>query len=130
MSMAMQKNTMNKQKGMTMIGWVILVGFIGFNALVAINVAPVYFTDSNIKSLWTSLETDKTLIGTNPKKIRQVIAKRLRVNNVYDIKKDDIKIKKTKGYYLVTLEYEPRGKIAGSLDYIITFKHEAQIRIR
>lgn len=119
---------MYKQKGMTMIGWVIMVAFIGFNALVAINVAPIYFTDSNVASLWESLESDTTLIGKGPKQIRQVIGKRLRVNNVYDIKKEDVSIKKSKGFYIVTLEYEPRGKIIGSLDYIITFKHEAKIR--
>ena len=91
----MQKNAMNKQKGMTMIGWIIMIAFIGFNGLVAINVAPVYFTDSNVKSLWASLETDTTLIGLGPKKIRQTVIKRLKVNNVYDIKRDDIKIKKS-----------------------------------
>jgi hypothetical protein len=126
----MQKNAMNKQKGMTTIGWIIMIAFIGFNGLVAINVAPVYFTDSNVKSLWRSLETDTTLIGLSPKKLRQSISKRLRVNNVYDIKKDDIKIKKSKGFHIVSLEYAPRGKIVGSLDYIITFKHEAKVRAR
>jgi hypothetical protein len=126
----MQKNAMNKQKGMTTIGWIIMIAFIGFNGLVAINVAPVYFTDSNVKSLWRSLETDTTLIGLSPKKLRQSISKRLRVNNVYDIKKDDIKIKKSKGFHIVSLEYEPRGKIVGSLDYIITFKHEAKVRAK
>lgn len=130
MSKVMRENTLYKQRGMTAIGWVIMVAFIGFNALVAINVAPVYFTDSNIESLWVSLETDKTLIGANPKKIRQVIHKRLKVNNVYSIKKEDIQIKKAKGFFIVSLQYEPRGKIIGSLDYIITFKHEAKIRLK
>lgn len=130
MSMAMQRKAINKQKGMTLIGWIFVIGFVGFNALVAINVAPVYFTDSNIESLWNNLETDQSLVGKNPKELRRIIAKRLRVNNVYDLKKEDISIKKTKGFYVVTLEYEPRGKIAGSLDYIITFRHEAKIRTK
>lgn len=126
----MLKHAMNKQKGMTTIGMVIMVAIIGFNGLVAINVAPTYFTDSNIKSLWKSLESDTTLIGQPSKKIRQKIMKRLKVNNVYDIKREAIVIKKVKGFYIVTLEYEPRGKIVGSLDYIMTFKHEAKIRIK
>jgi hypothetical protein len=126
----MIKHTMNKQKGMTAIGMVIVVAIVGFNLLVAINVAPTYFTDSNVASLWKSLETDITLIGQPSKKIRKIIIKRLKVNNVYDIKREDIVIKKVKGFYVVTLEYEPRGKIVGSLDYIMTFKHEARVRLK
>ena len=126
----MIKHAMNKQKGMTAIGMVIMVAIVGFNVLVAINVAPTYFTDSNIASLWKSLETDQTLIGLSSKKIRKVVIKRLKVNNVYGIKKEDVVIKKVKGFYIVTLEYEPRGKIVGSLDYIMTFKHEARVRLK
>ena len=126
----MLKRAMNKQKGMTTIGMIFLLIIIGFNGLVAINVAPAYFTDSNVASLWKSLESDTTLIGLPSKTIRKRIMKRLRVNNVYDIKREAIVIKKVKGFYVVTLEYEPRGKIAGSLDYIMTFKHEAKIRTK
>jgi len=126
----MIKHAMNKQKGMTAIGMVIMVAIVGFNVLVAINVAPTYFTDSNIASLWKSLETDQTLIGQSSKRIRKIVIKRLKVNNVYGIKKEDVVIKKVKGFYIVTLEYEPRGKIVGSLDYIMTFKHEARVRIK
>ena len=126
----MIKHAMNKQKGMTTIGVIIMAAIIGFNVIVAINVAPTYFTDSNIASLWRSLETDQTLIGLSSKSLRKKIRKRLKVNNVYDIKKEDIVIKKVKGFYIVTLEYEPRGKIVGSLDYIMTFKHEARVRFK
>lgn len=126
----MLKHAMNKQKGMTAIGWIFMIAVIGFNGLVAINVAPVYFTNSNITALWEKLESDTSLVGLSSKRIRQAVAKRLRVNNVYDLTRDDIVIKKVKGYYIVTLEYEPRGKIVGSLDYIMTFQHEARIRIK
>lgn len=126
----MQKHAMNRQKGMTLISWIVILAFVGFNGLIAINVAPVYFTDSNITSLWAGLETDGGLVGQSPKNIRKVISKRLKINNVYGIKKEDIKIRKSKGYYIVLLEYEPRGRIVGSLDYITTFKHEAKIRVK
>lgn len=126
----MLKHAMNKQKGMTAISWIIMVAFIGFNGLVAINVAPVYFTDSSVASLWETLENDAMVVGESPKNLRKLIIKRLKINNVYGVKKDDIKIKKSKGFYIVTYGYEPRGKIVGSLDFIITFKHEAKIRVK
>jgi len=126
----MLNHAMNKQKGMTTIGWIVIIAIVAFNGLVAINVAPVYFTDNSIESMWKKLATDPTLVGKGKKQIRKMVAKRLRVNNVYDIKKDDIEVKREKKFYVVSIEYEPRGKIVGSLDYIMTFKHEARIPVK
>ena len=59
--------------------------------------------------------------------MRRIIMKRLKVNNVYGIDSKKILIKKVKGSYIVKYTYEPRGKIVGSLDYIVTFAHEAKV---
>jgi len=121
------QGSLNKQKGMTAIGWIILVCIIGFNGLVAINVAPVYFTDSSIKTMWEKLETDSALRGLKPKRLRKLILKRLKINNVYGVDSKAITVSKIKSGYLVGYVYEERGKIVGSLDYIVTFKHEAKV---
>ena len=121
---------MKKQKGATMISWMALIALVLFNGIIAMNVIPVYLTDHSVKSLMQGLSSDAELRGATPKKIRDTVVKRLRINNVYDIKKDQVVIKKAKSAYLVTIEYEPRGKLVGNLDYIIFFKHEASIPVR
>lgn len=119
-----------KQRGMTMISWLVIIAFLGFQGMVAMKVAPVYFTDATVKSMLKDMEADPSLIGKSPKELNKVILKRLRVNNIYDLGKENIKIKKTRTHYLLIIEYEPRGNIAGSLDFIITFRHEAKISNR
>lgn len=122
---------MKKQKGLTLISWLAIIAVVLFNAIIAMNVVPVYLNDHSVKTLMESLESDTSVRGATPKKIKQVITKKLRVNNVYSVTKEHITIKKTKkNDYLVTVEYEPRGKLVGSLDYIVTFKHEARIATR
>lgn len=121
---------MKKQKGLTLISWLAIIGLLLFNAIIAMNVIPVYINDHSVKTLMQNLENDSALRGATPKKIKDIIAKRLRVNNVYSIKKDNIKLLKSKKGYVVSIEYEPRGKLIGSLDYIVTFSHEAIIPIR
>lgn len=130
MTRAMNVRAMNKQRGMTLISWVVVIVFIGFQAMLAIKILPVYMTDSSIKKLWSNLETDPSLVGAPPKKIREVVLKRLKINNVYALNKKDIKIKKVKGNFIVSVVYEPRGTVIGTLDYIMTFKHEATVRAR
>ena len=118
---------MKKQRGMTLISWLILLGILLFNGIVALNVVPVYINDHSVKTLMKNLEMDSTIRGKNPKALKEIITKRLRINNVYSVTKEHITIKKSKNDYLITIEYEPRGKLMGNLDYIVTFKHQSRI---
>lgn len=124
----MKKQSLKKQKGMTMISWAVVLVFIGFHFMMAIKIVPLFAEDHTISGAWTKLENNTGLVGATPKKIRAHVVKKLRLNNVYSLKKDDIIIKKSKGYYIVTVEYEPRGTILGKLDYVVSFKHVAKIK--
>jgi hypothetical protein len=121
---------LHSQRGLTMISWLIIIAFLLFQGIMAMNIVPVYLTDSSISSMMEGLQSDPSLANVSSKKLREVIKKRLKINNVYDMKKEDIKIKKTKSGYLVTIDYEPRGKLIGNLDFIVTFKHEALVSSR
>ncbi len=118
---------MKKQKGLTLISWLAVIAVVLFNAIIAMNVVPVYMNDHSVESLMMNLETDTSIRGASPNKIKDVITKRLRINNIYDVTKDNIEIKKDRNFYIITLEYEPRGRLMGTLDYIVTFKHEVRI---
>ena len=119
---------MNKQKGLTLISWLIVIAFVGFNGLMALNVAPVYINDSSVKSIMSNLERDADVRGKDARKLKDIVIKRLKINNLYDIKKDNITVTKGRNSYVVTIEYEPRGRLVGNLDYIISFKHEARVQ--
>jgi hypothetical protein len=123
----LNSTNMQKQKGLTMISWIVVIAFLGFQGILAMNVIPVYLNDNSVRSIMESLQTDPDLRGANAKKIRETISKRLRINNLYDIKKDNITIRKDRGGYKVTIMYEPRGTLVGNLDYIITFSHEGVV---
>ena len=118
---------MKKQKGLTLISWLAILAVVLFNAIIAMNVVPVYMNDHSVDSLMKNLETDTSIRGKSPKRLKDIITKRLRVNNIYDVTNDNITIKKDRNFYIITLEYEPRGRLMGSLDYIVTFKHEVRI---
>ncbi len=121
---------MKKQKGLTLISWMGILALVLFNGIIAMNVVPVFLNDHSVKTLMEDMQSDSSVRGATPKKIKDMITKRLRINNVYSVNKDHITIKKDQKDYIVTIEYEPRGKLIGSLDYIVTFKHEARFPIR
>ena len=68
---------MKKQKGLTLISWLGLLGLLLFNALIAMKVVPVYINDHSVKAMMQDIEQDSTIKGTTPKKIKEMISKRM-----------------------------------------------------
>jgi Domain of unknown function (DUF4845) len=124
------KNPVSKQRGLTLISWVVVIIFLLFQGVIAMNVIPVYMTDSTVASIVKELPNDTAARQASTKELKNIVAKKIRMNSVYTIKPEDIKIKKGRGENIVIIEYEPRGKLIGSLDYIVSFKHEVRIQTR
>lgn len=126
----MMKKLMKKQQGLTMISMVVVIVFVLFQAVIAMNVIPVYMTDSSVKDVLQRVYEDPKSTGMTAKELKESVIKRLRLNSVYDLKPEYIQVKKGRGENIIIIEYEPRGKLIGTLDFIVTFKHEVKIPIR
>jgi hypothetical protein len=124
------KKPVKNQQGLTMISMVVIIVFLLFQAVIAMNVIPVYMTDSSIKSIMKELPNDAAARDSTVNELKLLVAKRLSINSIYTVKSDHIKVKKGRGENIVTIEYEPRGKLVGNLEYIVSFKHEARIPSR
>ncbi len=126
------KKIMNKpitnQRGLTLISWVVVIVFLLFQGVIAMNVLPVYMTDASVKKIMENLPNDPNARKAPLSKLKPLVAKRLSMNSIYTIKPEYIKVKKGRGENIVTIEYEPRGKLIGNLEYIVSFKHEARIK--
>jgi len=123
-------NPQSNQQGLTMISWIVVIVFLLFQGVIAMNVIPVYMTDSSVKSIIEALPTDATAKNASTKDLQALVAKRLRLNNVYTVKPENIIVKKGREENIVTIDYEPRGKLIGNLEYIVHFQHEAKIPSR
>jgi len=124
------KKSMKNQRGLTLISWVIVIVFLLFQVVIAMNVLPVYITDSNIAAIMENLPNDEKAKGLLPNKLKALVVKRLGINSVYNVTSDHVTVKASRGINLVTIEYEPRGKLIGNLEYIVSFKHEATVSSR
>lgn len=122
--------SLKNQQGMTMISWLVVGVFVMFQVVIAMNVIPVYMTDASVKSIMEKLPNDHIAQGTSKNNLKGLVAKRLSMNSVYTVKAEHIKVKKGRDDNIVTIEYEPRGKLFGNLEYIVSFKHEAKIPTR
>ena len=126
----MRKQSLKKQLGLTFISWIVVLAFLGFQGMVLIKVMPAFANNQTIKNIWKGLEQDMTMVGQSPKGIKKMIKKKMKINNFYDFDMKTVTIKKSKGYHVVKVKYEPRGTIIGPVDYIMTFEHEALIKAK
>lgn len=113
-----------RQDGMTAVSMVMVVGALVFVASLLLKVVPVYVDDSSIKNVVASFHGKNDMRGQSKKQVLATFDKRLRINNV-SVNKEAIKLTRSGSDYVLTVEYEPRGELIGSLEYIVSFKHEA-----
>ena len=116
----------NKQKGMTGISIMALLILIAFVAVTLLKIMPIYFDSFKVGDVISSLKEERGLGEKSNSEITKMILKRLDVNMVSDVTKDNIFIEKSKNQVLIDVEYEVRKPMFGNLDIIISFKKSAE----
>ena len=115
-----------RQEGMTAISMMVLIGGLVFVASLVLKVAPVYVDNSSVNSVVASFDGKNDMAGSTKKMVLEAFHKRLRINNVTTLPKEAVSLVKKDGDFILVVEYEPRGQFIGSLEYIVSFRHEAK----
>lgn len=115
-----------RQKGMTLFSIMIIIVFFAFIAITIVKIVPIYLDSYTVSDVVTSLKDERGLGDKSSKEIADLILKRLNLNQVSVVTKDDIYIEKAKNTVLIDVEYEARKPMYGNLDVIISFKHSVE----
>jgi len=110
-----------KQRGMTAIGWVLVLLLIGFFALIGLNLAPIYIDSFSVGSILSELKQEPGVGAMSPAEISKTIVKRLDINSVYSVTRDDIYIDRGRGETIIAIEYEVRKGLMGNIDLVVSF---------
>lgn len=124
---------MNKhnQKGMTALGWLIVLALIGFFALVAIRLLPMYMESFEVAGSLESLKNEPFITQKSVAEVASLIQKRFDVNDIKSVnRKTDVKIEKSGGTLKVTVAYESRKHLLGNLDIVGVFNKQVEINAR
>lgn len=116
-----------KQKGMTAIGWLLVIAVVAIFALVLLKLLPVYFDGYKIAASMQSLVEDSSAHGKSPAELKRMLLKRLDINMIYDIKAEDIAISRSANGYSVEIDYEPRVPFMGNLYFVVVFDQVVEV---
>jgi hypothetical protein len=116
------------QAGLTAIGFILILIPVGFLIYAVLKVAPVYIEAFSVGDALQSLKKEPDIRERTQNDIYTLIQKRLEVNNIRSIKKEDVKIVKTVNDITVKVEYEARVPLIANIDLMMSFHKSTLIR--
>jgi len=118
------------QRGMTAIGWLLVLGLIAFFTLITLRLVPLYMEYAKVSSVFDSL-IDEPDIGVKPRSvIIGLVAKRFNVNDVREVSPKLLKISKEKGLTRISIEYERREHLMSNIDIVASFDKTIEVSTR
>lgn len=117
--------SITRQRGMTLIGWIMTLTVIGFFALFAIRLTPVFLEYQSVVSSMSQLKelpAQASIVD-----IRRSLDKSLYINGVEDVEARDFDIRKEGGGTVVAIEYESRTGFIANIDLLVSFSHSVTV---
>ena len=110
-----------KQRGMTLIGFLIVLSAALFVAYIAMKLVPIYLNHYSVVSSMKSLAAEPDASDMSEARLRDLLSRKFSTSYVKHITARDIEIVRSTGVEVVA-EYEVREDLIGNLDAVITFK--------
>ena len=120
---------MHYQKGMTALGWLIVISIISFFALLFIKLLPVYMGDMEVHDALVSTVAEPEARFYSRNELRASFSKRMLVSS-FSGRIDSKKImteKSIDGSRRVILDYEARINFSGNIFIVVAFDHIVEI---
>lgn len=118
----------HKQAGASTLGILIVVLFFGSLLTLLIKLGPAYLDDYTVKEALESLDGADGLSRMTPNDVRNLVNRRLSVNNVSGFDTKDIKIERDGEMVILSLDYEVRTGVISNIDAVMSFSHRYELR--
>ena len=110
-----------KQNGMTLIGFIFVLGFVIFLSFIGMKIGPIYMEYYSVVSAMNGVASERGSANLSPYDIRVKVLNRLYVSYSADnVKERDIKLVRNNGLNL-RIAYEVRKPVIGNLDVVAKF---------
>ena len=116
------------QAGLTAIGLILILIPVGLAVYIILRAAPAYIEALSVGDVVNSLKKEMDLKEKSREEIYTMIKKRLDVNNITSVEKDDIKIQKTVNDVTVTIDCEARVPLFWNIALAFSFNKRAVVR--
>ncbi|MGD8349093.1 MAG: DUF4845 domain-containing protein [Gammaproteobacteria bacterium] len=115
------------QKGASAAGWFIVIAVFAFLVITFFKVFPFYYDNFKLQSSLESLAADTEIDPKSKRAIWDSLAKRLFINEVRNIKRENVTMSRKDNVTTITVTYEVRDSYIGNLFIGARFSEQAVI---
>ena len=119
-----------KQGGMTLIGFIIVLGLVGFFAYIAMKLVPMYSEYYAVKQALKGLQAEPGIANRDPGKIQDLFFRRLYISYAENVKPANVKIERISGGWNMAVDYEVRNPLIYNLDVVGKFSTSEELTNR
>ena len=119
---------LRRQQGMTTMGVVILVAFMGIFAFAAIRLVPVYLNYMKVASVVSGVVQEFDGAGATSNMIRRSISNRFDIEMVSEIQSKDVTVTKVDGGYEVAAVYSHKAPFIANISFVVDFEERGLVR--
>ncbi len=104
-----------RQRGMSSFGWIAIFGIFAILLIMFFKVFPMFYGNMQVKSSLEGLAQDTQVDPKSKKAIWLSLQKRLFINEVRSIRRENVTMERKDGKTTVTIDYEVRDNYIGPL---------------
>ncbi len=117
----------HSQQGLTTIGWIAVIGIFGMIVVTGFKILPLYMEYFQVKSVMDSLVTDTAIDAKSKGDLMAAINKRLLINQIRGINKENFKFSRENDKTVITVDYEVRKPYVDRLFIGAHFSYSIEI---
>ena len=112
----------NSQRGITLLGFIIVLAVVGLFAYVGMKLFPMYSEYYSVRSAMKGVASEPGVGEMDPAKIKDLFFRRLYVDYAdEDLKPENVRIERKDNGYTLQVQYEVRRPLIADLDIVGKF---------
>lgn len=116
------------QQGMTIWGWLMVLGLIGFFSIIIMKLLPVYLENMSVKKAVKQVAAQPGISGLKQKDIFDRLDKQFYIDDVRSVTKDDVAVDLSdNGKKYLVVSYEVRKPIMFNVDAVVWFEEKREL---
>ncbi len=123
-----KQRTRRRQAGMTTLGLIILVAFLGLFTFAGLRLTPVYLNYMKVVGVVNGVHEEFDGTGASRSTIRSSLARRFDIDSVGVIEAADVKVTKVDGGHEVAAVYAHKTPFIGNISFVVDFDKRVLIR--
>jgi hypothetical protein len=117
--------TIRPQQGLTPVATLAILVLVAFAIFLLFKMVPVYLEYFSVASSVNSLKDVPDLSRKHKDEVRELLKRRLEINDVTRVKPENIKVTRSGSETTIDVNYEVRIPLLGNVDLIFTFTKTA-----